>query len=540
MAKKDVQFGDDARYKMLVGINLLADAVKVTLGPKGRNVVLQQRFGAPVLTKDGVSVAKEIELYDKHQNTGAQLVQQAAARTNSAAGDGTTTATVLAQALVKEGLKAVSSGMNPMDLKRGIDQTVKAAVAELKAMAKPCDTHEDIAHVATISANSDSDIGEKLAKAVDATKHKGVITIEDGKSLNDELTVVEGMQIDQGYLSPHFMTDRKRARVELDNPLFLLIDRKITAAQELLPLLEQLAKSKRSLMIFCEGIEGEALGTLVVNNTKGIIKVSAGKVIGFGERRHEFMKDLAVLTNGIVISDDTGVTLENVQLHQLGSARRVVQNKDRTTVVDGAGSSEAVKARVEEIERVVESATNEYDRDKMIDRIAKLSSGVAVYHVGGSTEVEMKERKDRVVDALHATRAAAAEGIVPGGGVALARISAKIADLKGANEDQNQGIRLALRALKAPIQQIALNSGDEPEVVADAVGKGEGDYGYNAATGEYGSMYDMGIIDPAKVTRTALQNAASVAGLIITMESLVTPFPKLEADGPLVPPKRQM
>ncbi|RUO27474.1 chaperonin GroEL [Aliidiomarina sanyensis] len=533
MAAKEVKFGNSARQKMLKGVNVLADAVKVTLGPKGRNVVLEKSFGAPTITKDGVSVAKEIELEDKFENMGAQMVKEVASKANDEAGDGTTTATVLAQSIVTEGLKAVAAGMNPMDLKRGIDKAVVAAVAELKNISQPCADSKAIAQVGTISANSDSTIGEIIAKAMDKVGKEGVITVEEGQGLEDELEVVEGMQFDRGYLSPYFINNQETGQVELDNPLILLVDKKISNIRELLPVLEGSAKSGKPLLLIAEDVEGEALATLVVNNMRGIVKVAAVKAPGFGDRRKAMLQDIAVLTGGTVISEEIGMELEKATLDHLGSAKRVVISKDNTTVVDGAGDSKAIEGRVNQIRQQMEDTSSDYDREKLQERLAKLAGGVAVIKVGAATEVEMKEKKDRVTDALHATRAAVEEGVVPGGGVALVRAASKLADLRGDNEDQNVGIRLALRAMESPLRQIAANAGAEGSVVANNVKAGEGNYGYNAGNDTYGDMLEMGILDPTKVTRSALQFAGSIAGLMITTEAMVAELPK--DDAPAMP-----
>ncbi len=526
MAAKDVKFGDSARKKMLVGVNVLADAVKATLGPKGRNVVLAKSFGAPTITKDGVSVAKEIELKDAFENMGAQLVKEVASKANDAAGDGTTTATVLAQAIVNEGLKAVAAGMNPMDLKRGIDKATIAVVAELKNLAKPCTDFKAIAQVGTISANSDSSIGAIIAEAMEKVGKEGVITVEEGSGLENELSVVEGMQFDRGYLSPYFINKPDTMVAELDSPLLLLVDKKISNIRELLPVLEAVAKAGRPLLIVAEDVEGEALATLVVNNMRGIVKVAAVKAPGFGDRRKAMLQDIAILTGGTVISEEVGLSLETTTLEHLGNAKRVVLNKENTTIIDGAGQQVDIEARVAQIRKQVEDTTSDYDKEKLQERLAKLAGGVAVIKVGAGTEVEMKEKKARVEDALHATRAAVEEGVVPGGGVALVRSLAAIANLKGDNEDQNVGIALLRRAVEAPLRQITANAGDEPSVVADKVKQGSGNFGYNAATGEYGDMIEMGILDPAKVTRSALQAAASIGGLMITTEAMVADLPE--------------
>ena len=529
MAAKDVKFGNDARVKMLKGVNVLADAVKVTLGPKGRNVILDKSFGAPTITKDGVSVAREIELEDKFENMGAQMVKEVASKANDAAGDGTTTATVLAQAIVNEGLKAVAAGMNPMDLKRGIDKAVSAVVSELKNLSKPCETSKEIEQVGTISANSDSIVGQLIAQAMEKVGKEGVITVEDGTGLDDELAVVEGMQFDRGYLSPYFINKPEMATVELDNPYILLVDKKLSNIRELLPVLEGVAKAGKPLLIIAEDIEGEALATLVVNTMRGIVKVAAVKAPGFGDRRKAMLQDIAILTAGTVISEEIGMELEKATLEDLGQAKRVVINKDNTTIIDGVGDEAQIKGRVAQIRQQIEESTSDYDKEKLQERVAKLAGGVAVIKVGAATEVEMKEKKDRVDDALHATRAAVEEGIVAGGGVALVRAAAKVAaSLKGDNEEQNVGIKLALRAMEAPLRQIVTNAGEEASVVASAVKNGEGNFGYNAGTEQYGDMIEMGILDPTKVTRSALQFAASVAGLMITTECMVTELPKDE------------
>ncbi|HHT7629210.1 chaperonin GroEL [Pasteurella multocida] len=526
MAAKDVKFGNDARVKMLAGVNILADAVKVTLGPKGRNVVLDKSFGAPTITKDGVSVAREIELEDKFENMGVQMVKEVASKANDAAGDGTTTATVLAQAIVNEGLKAVAAGMNPMDLKRGIDKAVTAVVTELKALSKPCETSKEIEQVGTISANSDSIVGQIIAQAMDKVGKEGVITVEDGTGLEDELAVVEGMQFDRGYLSPYFINKPETATVELDNPFILLVDKKVSNIRELLPVLEGVAKAGKPLLIIAEDVEGEALATLVVNTMRGIVKVAAVKAPGFGDRRKAMLQDIAILTAGTVISEEIGMELEKATLEDLGQAKRVVINKDNTTIIDGIGDEAQIQGRVAQIRQQIEESTSDYDKEKLQERVAKLAGGVAVIKVGAATEVEMKEKKARVEDALHATRAAVEEGIVAGGGVALIRAANKVAGLQGDNEEQNVGIKLALRAMEAPLRQIVANAGEEASVVASAVKNGEGNFGYNAGTEQYGDMIEMGILDPTKVTRSALQFAASVAGLMITTECMVTDLPK--------------
>jgi chaperonin GroEL len=532
MAAKDVVFGADARHRMVEGVNILANAVKVTLGPKGRNVVLERSFGAPTVTKDGVSVAKEIELKDKLQNMGAQMVKEVASKTSDNAGDGTTTATVLAQAIVREGMKYVAAGMNPMDLKRGIDKAVTALVEELKKASKPTTTSKEIAQVGSISANSDESIGKIIADAMDKVGKEGVITVEDGKSLNNELDVVEGMQFDRGYLSPYFINNPEKQVALLDNPYVLLHDKKISNIRDLLPTLEQVAKSGRPLLIIAEEVEGEALATLVVNTIRGILKVVAVKAPGFGDRRKAMLEDIAILTGGKVIADEVGLTLEKVQLTDLGQAKRVEVGKENTTLIDGAGKAADIEARVKQVRVQIEEATSDYDREKLQERVAKLAGGVAVIKVGAATEVEMKEKKARVEDALHATRAAVEEGIVAGGGVAFLRARAGVGHLKGDNADQDAGIKLILRAVEEPMRIIVANAGDEPSVVVNKVLEGKGNYGYNAQNGVYGDMIEMGILDPTKVTRTALQNAASVAGLMLTTEAMVAEAPKDESPAP--------
>ncbi|ETD72384.1 molecular chaperone GroEL [Pelistega indica] len=522
MAAKQVFFGDDARTRIVRGVNILANAVKTTLGPKGRNVVLERSFGAPTVTKDGVSVAKEIELKDKFENIGAQLVKEVAAKTSDNAGDGTTTATVLAQAIVEEGLKYVAAGINPMDLKRGIDKAVAVAVEELHKLSRPSSTSKEIAQVASISANSDTSIGEIIANAMDKVGKEGVITVEDGKSLENELDVVEGMQFDRGYLSPYFINNQEKQIAALDDPFVLIFDKKISNIRDLLPLLEQVAKTSRPLLIIAEDVEGEALATLVVNNIRGILKTTAVKAPGFGDRRKAMLEDIAILTNGTVISEETGLSLETATLEQLGQAKRIEVGKENTIIIDGYGTVENIEARVKHIRRQIEEATSDYDREKLQERVAKLAGGVAVIRVGAATEVEMKEKKARVEDALHATRAAVEEGIVPGGGVALLRTKDAIAAVKGSNADQDAGIKLILRAIEAPLRTIVANAGEEPSVVVNEVVKGKGNFGYNAATGEYGDLVEQGVLDPTKVTRTALQNAASVASLLLTTEAAVT------------------
>ncbi|AMP38426.1 MULTISPECIES: chaperonin GroEL [Ralstonia solanacearum species complex] len=534
MAAKDVVFGDAARAKMVEGVNILANAVKVTLGPKGRNVVLERSFGGPTVTKDGVSVAKEIELKDKLQNMGAQMVKEVASKTSDNAGDGTTTATVLAQSIVREGMKYVAAGMNPMDLKRGIDKAVAAAVEELKKISKPTTTSKEIAQVGAISANSDESIGQRIAEAMDKVGKEGVITVEDGKSLADELDVVEGMQFDRGYLSPYFINNPEKQVVQLDNPFVLLFDKKISNIRDLLPVLEQVAKSGRPLLIIAEDVEGEALATLVVNNIRGILKTAAVKAPGFGDRRKAMLEDIAILTGGQVIAEEVGLTLEKATLQDLGQAKRVEIGKENTTIIDGAGDARNIEARVKQVRAQIEEATSDYDREKLQERVAKLAGGVAVIKVGAATEVEMKEKKARVEDALHATRAAVEEGIVAGGGVALLRARAAVSSLKGANADQDAGIKIVLRAMEEPLRQIVANAGDEASVVVAKVIEGNGNYGYNAATGEYGDLVEMGVLDPTKVTRTALQNAASVASLMLTTDAAVAELPKDDA-APAMP-----
>jgi chaperonin GroEL len=538
MAAKQVHFGSDARTAMMKGVNVLANAVKVTLGPKGRNAVLEKSFGAPTITKDGVSVAKEIELADKLENMGAQMVKEVASHTSDEAGDGTTTATVLAQAIAVEGMKAVAAGMNPMDLKRGLDKAVAAAVEEIKKLSKPCTDRKSIAQVGTISANSDTSVGDIIADAMDKVGKQGVITVEEGQSLENQLDLVEGMQFDRGYLSPYFINNQQSMNVELDNPLILLYDKKISNIREMLPVLEAVAKSGRSLLVVAEDVEGEALATLVVNNIRGIVKVCAVKAPGFGDRRKAMLEDMAILTGGTVIAEETGMTLEKATLEDLGQAKKVQIDKDNTTIIDGAGKADDIQARIKQINRQIEDTSSDYDKEKLQERAAKLSGGVAVIKVGAATEVEMKEKKARVEDALHATRAAVEEGVVPGGGVALVRAAAKIRDLKGINEDQNVGVRIALRAMDEPLRQIVANAGEEPSVVLDKVRtNNESNFGYNAGSSEYGDMVAMGILDPAKVTRVALQNAASIAGLLITTECAVAEAPeKKEAAGGGMPP----
>jgi chaperonin GroEL len=526
MAAKEVIFGDEARRNLLEGVNILADAVKVTLGPKGRNVILDKSFGAPTVTKDGVSVAKEIELEDKFENMGAQMVKSVASRASDEAGDGTTTATVLAQAIVSEGLKAVAAGMNPMDLKRGIDKAVIGIVEEIAKISTPCADSKAIAQVGTISANSDEEIGQIIAEAMDKVGKEGVITVEEGSGLNNELDVVEGMQFDRGYLSPYFINNQDSMAVELENPFILLVDKKVSNIRELLPLLEGVAKASRPLLVIAEDVEGEALATLVVNNLRGIVKVAACKAPGFGDRRKAMLQDIAVLTGGQVIAEEVGLDLESATLEHLGSAKRVVLSKDETIVIDGAGDAAEIQARVKQIRVQIEETSSDYDREKLQERVAKLAGGVAVIKVGAATEIEMKEKKARVEDALHATRAAVEEGVVPGGGVALVRALSAIENLTGDNEDQNVGIALIRRAVEAPLRQIVENAGEEGSVVLQEVRNAKGNYGYNAGTGEYGDMIEMGILDPAKVTRSALQAAGSVAALMITTQAMVAEKPQ--------------
>ena len=531
MAAKEVKFGDSARKKMLTGVNVLADAVKATLGPKGRNVIIEKSFGAPTITKDGVSVAKEIELEDRFENMGAQLVKDVASRANDDAGDGTTTATVLAQAIVNEGYKAVAAGMNPMDLKRGIDKATIAIVDELKNLSKPCADTKAIAQVGTISANSDSSIGDIIAEAMEKVGKEGVITVEEGTGLENELSVVEGMQFDRGYLSPYFVNKPETMVAELESPLILLVDKKISNIREMLPVLEAVAKAGRPLLIVSEDVEGEALATLVVNNMRGIVKVAAVKAPGFGDRRKAMLQDIAVLTGGTVISEEIGLSLESATLENLGSAKRVTISKENTIIVDGAGVDQDIQSRITQIRAQVAETSSDYDREKLQERLAKLSGGVAVIKVGAGSEVEMKEKKARVEDALHATRAAVEEGVVPGGGVALIRALEAILDLKGDNADQDVGIAVLRRAVEAPLRQIAANSGDEPSVVVNEVKNGKGNYGYNAATGVYGDMIEMGILDPTKVTRSALQAASSIGGLILTTEAAIADAPKKDSSA---------
>ncbi|HUN71523.1 MAG TPA: chaperonin GroEL [Steroidobacteraceae bacterium] len=528
MPAKEVRFSDDARQRMLRGVNVLANAVKATLGPKGRNAVLEKSFGAPTVTKDGVSVAKEIELKDKFENMGAQMVKEVASHTSDEAGDGTTTATVLAQAIIREGLKAVSAGRNPMDIKRGIDKGVITAVEELKKISKPSKDSKSIAQVGTISANGDESIGKTIADAMDKVGREGVITVEEGSGLENELEVVEGMQFDRGYLSPYFINNQQSQTAELEKPLILLVDKKISNIRELLPLLEGVAKSGRPLLVVAEDVEGEALATLVVNNIRGILKVASVKAPGFGDRRKAMLQDIAVLTGGTVISDEVGLSLEKATLNDLGEAKKVVVEKENTTVIDGAGKQSDIKARIESIRQQAEEATSDYDKEKLQERVAKLSGGVAVIKVGAATEIEMKEKKARVEDALHATRAAVEEGVVPGGGVALIRALKALDKLEGANEDQTVGVRILARSIEEPLRQIVDNAGEDAAVILNKVKEGKGTYGYNAATGEFGDLIEQGILDPTKVTRLALQNAASVSGLLLTTEVMVAEAPKDE------------
>ena len=530
MAAKEVRFGEDARARMLKGVNTLANAVKVTLGPKGRNVVLEKSFGAPTITKDGVSVAKEIELADRYENLGAQIVKEAASKTSDVAGDGTTTATVLAQAFIQEGLKAVAAGINPMDLKRGIDKAVIAAVGELKKLSNPTANDKEIAQVGTISANSDTNIGDIIATAMKKVGKEGVITVEEGSGLENELDVVEGMQFDRGYLSPYFINNQASQQVELDDPYILIHDKKVSNVRELLPVLEAVAKAGKPLLIVAEEVEGEALATLVVNTIRGIVKVAAVKAPGFGDRRKAILEDIAVLTNGQVVSEEVGLSLEKCTIADLGRAKRIVITKENTTIIDGAGEAEKIQSRISQIKAQIEETSSDYDREKLQERVAKLAGGVAVIKVGAGTEIEMKEKKARVEDALHATRAAVEEGVVPGGGVALIRALKAVEGLKGDNPDQDLGIAITRRALESPLRAIVANAGEEPSVVVQRVKEGKGNFGYNAATGEYGDMVEMGILDPTKVTRSALQHAASVAGLAITTEAIVAEVPKKD-DG---------
>jgi chaperonin GroEL len=530
MAAKEVRFSDDARSRMVRGVNILANAVKATLGPKGRNAVLEKSFGAPTVTKDGVSVAKEIELKDRFENMGAQMVKEVASNTSDEAGDGTTTATVLAQAIIREGLKAVASGRNPMDIKRGIDKAVITATEEIKKLAKPCKDNKAIAQVGTISANSDESIGKTIAQAMEKVGKEGVITVEEGSGLQNELDVVEGMQFDRGYLSPYFINQQANQTVELDKPYILLVDKKISNIREMLPILEGVAKAGRPLLIIAEDVEGEALATLVVNNIRGILKVAAVKAPGFGDRRKAMLQDIAILTGGTVISEEVGLQLEKATLNDLGEAKKIVVEKENSTIIDGAGKAGDIKGRIESIRQQVEEATSDYDKEKLQERVAKLSGGVAVIKVGAATEIEMKEKKARVEDALHATRAAVEEGVVPGGGVALIRATKALDKLEGANEDQTVGIRILARSIEEPLRQIVENAGEDAAVILNQVRSGKGSYGYNAATGEYGDMLEFGILDPAKVTRLALQNAASVSGLLLTTEVMIAEAPKDDHD----------
>ena len=539
MSAKDVKFSDDARSKMLNGVNVLADAVRVTLGPKGRNVVLDKAFGAPTVTKDGVSVAKEIELEDKFENMGAQLVKEVASKTNDVAGDGTTTATVLAQAIVREGLKSVAAGMNPMDLKRGIDKAVLAAVESLQKLSKDCSDKKEIAQVGTVSANSDASIGDIIAESMEKVGKEGVITVEEGQSFENELEIVEGMQFDRGYLSPYFANKQDTMTADLENPFILIHDKKISNIRDLLPTLEAVSKSSRPLLIIAEDVEGEALATLVVNNMRGVVKVCAVKAPGFGDRRKAMLEDLAVLTGARVISEEVGMSLEDATVEDLGQAKRVQISKENTTVIDGAGEAQAISDRVNVIRTQMEESPSDYDREKMQERLAKLAGGVAVIKVGAATEVEMKEKKDRVEDALHATRAAVEEGVVPGGGTAFVRTLDAISKVKGDNDDQEAGIKIVIAAIQAPLRQIVSNGGDDASVVLNQVRNNKGNYGYNASTGEYGDMIEMGILDPTKVTRAALQNAASIASMIITTEAMVTDAP-VEGGAPAMPPMGDM
>jgi len=532
---KEVRFADDARQRMLQGVNVLANAVKVTLGPKGRNVVLEKSFGAPTVTKDGVSVAKEIDLEDRFENMGAQMVKEVASQTSDAAGDGTTTATILAQAVLREGLKGVAAGFNPMDLKRGIDKASAALVAELKKLSQPCEDDKSIAQVGTISANSDDEIGSIIADAMGKVGKEGVITVEEGSGLENELDVVEGMQFDRGYLSPYFINDQQSQSVQLEDPYVLVHDKKISNIRDLLPLLEGVAKSSRPLLIISEDVEGEALATLVVNNIRGIVKVAAVKAPGFGDRRKAMLQDIAILTGGQVISEEVGLSLEKASLEDLGAAKKIQITKENTTVIDGAGKGDDIKGRVDQINNEIEESSSDYDREKLQERVAKLAGGVAVIKVGAATEIEMKEKKARVEDALHATRAAVEAGVVAGGGVALVRALAAVKDLKGSNDDQNVGINILRRAVEEPLRQIVSNAGEDASVILNAVAEGSGNYGFDAARGEYGDMVELGIIDPTKVTRLALQNAASVSGLLLTTEAMIAEAPKDDAAAPAMP-----
>ena len=533
MAAKEVVFGESARARMLRGINTLADAVKITLGPKGRNVVLDKSFGAPTVTKDGVSVAKEIELKDKLENMGAQMVKEVASKTSDDAGDGTTTATVLSQAMVYEGMKAVAAGMNPMDLKRGIDKAVTAAIVELKKLSRPCADHKEIAQVGTVSANADTNVGDIIAESMEKVGKEGVITVEEGNTLENELEVVEGMQFDRGYLSPYFINDQDSMAVNLESPYVLIYDKKISNIRDLLPTLEAVAKASRPLMVIAEDVDGEALATLVVNNIRGIVKVCAVKAPGFGDRRKAMLQDIAVLTGGQVISEEVGMSLENATLEDLGQAKRIQISKENSTIIDGAGSHNDIEARVNQIRTQIEEATSDYDREKMQERVAKLAGGVAVIKVGAATEVEMKEKKARVEDALHATRAAVEEGVVPGGGTALVRCTKHVAKVSGDNSDQDMGIKITLRSLQEPLRQIVANAGEDASVILNKVADEKGNFGYNAASGKYGDMIEMGILDPTKVTRAALQNAASIAGLLITTEAMVAEIPEDKPTPPM-------
>ncbi|MDE3021272.1 MAG: chaperonin GroEL [Pseudomonadota bacterium] len=533
MPAKEVRFGDSARQRMITGVNILADAVKVTLGPKGRNVVLDRSYGSPTITKDGVSVAKEITLADKFENMGAQMVKEVASQTSDVAGDGTTTATVLAQAIVREGMKFVAAGMNPMDLKRGIDKAVNSAVEELKKISKPCTTNKEIAQVGSISANSDESIGNIIAEAMEKVGKEGVITVEDGSGLQNELDVVEGMQFDRGYLSPYFINNADKQAAILENPYVLLHDKKVSNIRDLLPALEQVAKAGRPLLIIAEDVDGEALATLVVNNMRGILKTCAVKAPGFGDRRKAMLEDIAILTGGTVIAEELGLSLEKITLNDLGQAKRIEIGKENTTIIDGAGDAKGIEARVKQIRKQIEEATSDYDREKLQERVAKLAGGVAVIKVGAATEVEMKEKKARVEDALHATRAAVEEGIVPGGGVALLRTRKAINNIKGDNVDQEAGIKIVLRAMEEPLRQIVANAGAEPSVVVNTVSEGKGNFGYNAASDTYGDMVEMGVLDPTKVTRSALQNAASIAALMLTTDCMVAEIPEEKPAAPM-------
>ncbi len=535
MAAKEVKFSDEARQRMFAGVNILANAVKVTLGPKGRNVILDKSFGAPTVTKDGVSVAKEIELDDKFENMGAQMVKEVASQTSDVAGDGTTTATVLAQSILKVGLKAVAAGMNPMDLKRGIDKATTAIVTELEKLSKPCEDNKAIAQVGAISANADEAIGEIIANAMGKVGKEGVITVEEGSGLENELDIVEGMQFDRGYLSPYFINTAESQSVELENPYILLFDKKISNIRDMLPLLESVAKAGRPLLIIAEDVEGEALATLVVNNIRGIVKVAAVKAPGFGDRRKAMLQDVSVLVGGQVISEEVGLSLEKASLDDLGDAKKVQITKENTTIIDGAGNTKEIQSRVEQIQREIEDSSSDYDREKLQERVAKLSGGVAVIKVGAATEIEMKEKKARVEDALHATRAAVEEGVVPGGGVAYIRANAVLTDLTGANDDQKVGINILSRALEEPLRQIVVNAGEDGSVILNKISEGEGDYGYDAATGKFGALIPLGIIDPTKVARAALQNAASIAGLLLTTEAMVADAPQDDVAGPPMP-----